>query len=60
MAEKAEAARIRAKRQKKGDATIAEGENAYVGPWAKYKAAEYEVEEGDELASDEEYEEVEE
>jgi pre-mRNA-processing factor 17 len=60
-AEKAEAARIRAKRQKKGDATVAEGDDAYVGPWAKYKQVEYEdVEEGDELASDEEYEEVEE
>lgn len=61
MAEKEESARIRAKRQKKGDATIAEGDGAYVGPWASYKRDEYEdVEEGDELASDEEYEEVEE
>jgi pre-mRNA-processing factor 17 len=59
QAQKVEAARIRAKRQKKGDATVAEGDNAYVGPWAKYKQVEYEdVEEGDELASDEEYEEV--
>ena len=61
QAQKVEAARIRAKRQKKGDATVAEGDNAYVGPWAKYQRVEYEdVEEGDELASDEEYEEVEE
>src|ERR1041384_4807241 len=41
-AEKEEAARIRAKRQKKGDATVVEGDNAYVGPWAKYKRVEYE------------------
>lgn len=60
-ASKEEAARIRAKRQKKGDATIAEGEGAYVGPWAKYKQDEYEeLGEDEELASDEEYEEVEE
>jgi pre-mRNA-processing factor 17 len=60
-AAKEEAARIRAKRQKKGDATIAEGDGAYVGPWAKYKQEEYdEVGEDEELASDEEYEEVEE
>ncbi|KAL3419833.1 pre-mRNA-processing factor 17 [Phlyctema vagabunda] len=60
-AAKEEASRIRAKRQKKGDATVAEGDNAYVGPWAKYKQVEYEeLDEGDELASDEEYEEVEE
>jgi pre-mRNA-processing factor 17 len=58
---KEESARIRAKRQKKGDATVAEGDDAYVGPWAKYKQVEYEdVGEDEELASDEEYEEVEE
>jgi len=61
QAAKDEAARIRAKRQKKGDATVAEGDDAYVGPWAKYKQIEYEeVGEDEELASDEEYEEVEE
>ncbi|KAI9743560.1 MAG: hypothetical protein M1818_002875 [Claussenomyces sp. TS43310] len=60
-ASKEEAARLRAKRQRKGDATIAEGEGAYVGPWAKYKQEEYEeLGEDEELASDEEYEEVEE
>lgn len=60
-AEKEEAARIRAKRQKKGDATIVEGENAYVGPWASYKRDEYEIlQDGEELGSDDEYEEVEE
>jgi len=57
QAGKDESARIRAKRQKKGDATVAEGDDAYVGPWAKYKQEEYEDEE---LASDEEYEEIEE
>jgi pre-mRNA-processing factor 17 len=61
QAAKDEAARIRAKRQRKGDATVAEGDNAYVGPWARYKTVEYEeVGEDEELASDEEYEEVEE
>ncbi|KAI5457951.1 WD40-repeat-containing domain protein [Mariannaea sp. PMI_226] len=58
---KEEAARIRAGREKKGDASIAEGPGAYVGPWARYKRQEYEeVGEGEELASDEEYEIVEE
>ncbi|KAK5992950.1 Pre-mRNA-processing factor 17 [Cladobotryum mycophilum] len=57
---KAEAAKIRAGREGKGDATIAEGTGAYLGPWAKYRAAEYEVVgEDEELASDEEYEVVE-
>ncbi|KAF4855041.1 Pre-mRNA-processing factor 17 [Colletotrichum siamense] len=56
---KEEAARIRSGREKKGDASIAEGDGAYVGPWARYRREEYEVvREGDELASDEEYEEV--
>lgn len=54
---KEEAARIRSGRQKKGDATIADGDGAYVGPWATYKASEWEeVGEGEELASDEEVE----
>lgn len=58
---KAEAARIRAGREQKGNATVAEGADAYVGPWAKYKSADYEiVGEDEELASDEEYEIVEE
>ncbi|KAK2043771.1 WD domain-containing protein [Colletotrichum somersetense] len=56
---KEENARIRSAREKKGDATIVEGDGAYVGPWARYKRDEYEVvREGEELASDEEYEEV--
>ncbi|KAH6609009.1 hypothetical protein Trco_002355 [Trichoderma cornu-damae] len=58
---KAEAARIRAGRGGKGDATVAEGAGSYVGPWAKFKTDEYEVVgEDEELASDEEYEIVEE
>ncbi|KAJ9150474.1 Pre-mRNA-processing factor 17 [Pleurostoma richardsiae] len=60
---KAEAAAIRSKREGKGNATIADGDGSYVGPWAKYKRAEYEeveVDEDHQLASDEEYEVVEE
>ncbi|KAH7321418.1 WD40-repeat-containing domain protein [Stachybotrys elegans] len=58
---RAEAARIRAGREEKGDATVAEGPGAYVGPWAKYSKPEFEiVENEDELGSDEEYEIVEE
>jgi pre-mRNA-processing factor 17 len=54
---KKEAAKIRARRQKKGDATIADGDGAYVGPWASYKNAEWEeVGQDEELASDEEVE----
>lgn len=58
---KEDAARIRATREKKGDATVAEGERSYVGPWARYNRQEYEtVEDGEELGSDEEYEVLEE
>ncbi|KAI1365576.1 WD40-repeat-containing domain protein [Xylaria arbuscula] len=54
---KEEAAKIRAGRQKKGDATIADGDGAYVGPWASYKKPEWEeVGQDEELASDEEVE----
>lgn len=55
--------RLRALRESKGDATVADGDGAYVGPWARYKKDEYEtveVEEGAELGSGEEYEIVEE
>jgi pre-mRNA-processing factor 17 len=55
--------RLRAGRESKGDATIADGDGAYVGPWAKYNRERYEtveVDEGEELGSDEEYEVVEE
>ncbi|KAI6247002.1 Pre-mRNA-processing factor 17 [Erysiphe necator] len=59
VAEKEESARIKSKRQKKGDATVAEGDNAYIGPWAKYKSTQYEeVEEHEQLLSGEEYEEI--
>ncbi|PHH60199.1 hypothetical protein CDD81_1979 [Ophiocordyceps australis] len=58
---KKEAARIRAGREAKGDATISEGAGAYVGPWAKYSNAEYEkVGSDQEIGSDDEYETVEE
>ncbi|KAK0610199.1 WD40-repeat-containing domain protein [Bombardia bombarda] len=54
---KAQTAKIRAMREDKGDATVADGDGAYVGPWARYKAEEWErVEEGGVLGSDEEYE----
>ena len=52
---------LRSTREGRGDATVAEGENSYVGPWAKYKRQDYEeVGEDEELGSDEEYEIVEE
>ncbi len=59
---KQEASQLRSTREQRGDATVAEGTNAYVGPWAKYKRSEYEEVElnEDELGSDEEYEIVEE
>ena len=58
---KAENARLRAQRESKGDASIAEGAGSYVGPWARYRRPQYEqVAEDEELASDEEYEIVEE
>ncbi|KAK4034869.1 WD40-repeat-containing domain protein [Parachaetomium inaequale] len=51
--------RLRGGREGKGDATVADGEGAYVGPWARYKRERYEVvevEEGEEeLGSGEEY-----
>ena len=57
---KDDSAAIRAKRQKKGDSSIVEGEGAYLGPWAKYTADDeaYDEVEADadrELASDEEW-----
>ncbi|KAI0158069.1 WD40-repeat-containing domain protein [Xylariaceae sp. FL1272] len=57
QAAKEEAAKIRSGRQKKGDATIADGDGAYIGPWAKYKKDEWEeIEDDVELATDEEVE----
>lgn len=55
--------RLRAGREGKGNATIADGEGSYVGPWARYQRERYEVVEvgeDEELGSDEEYEVVEE
>jgi pre-mRNA-processing factor 17 len=58
----AETREIRAKRQKKGDPSIVEGDGSYVGPWARYKDEARALEDEaamaeEELASDEEYEE---
>ncbi|KAL2117584.1 hypothetical protein VTJ04DRAFT_7244 [Mycothermus thermophilus] len=54
--------KLRAEREGKGDATIADGDGAYVGPWARYKKERYEeveLGEDEELGSGEEYEIVE-
>lgn len=54
--------RLRAGREGRGDATVADGEGAYVGPWARYNRERYEVVEvgeEEELGSGEEYEVVE-
>jgi pre-mRNA-processing factor 17 len=53
-------AALRSKRQKKGDASIVDGEGAYKGPWARYENDDQVYEEeaaeaGYELASDEEF-----
>ena len=53
-------AAMRAKRQRKGDPGVLEGDGAYLGPWARYKDDDYAYEEeaaeaDQELASDEEY-----
>ncbi|KAL4804805.1 WD40-repeat-containing domain protein [Aspergillus unguis] len=50
-------AALRAKRQKKGDASIVEGPGAYLGPWAKYQDDDR-VYDDEPLRSDEEYVEV--
>lgn len=55
--------RLRMGREGKGDATVADGDGAYVGPWARYTRERYEeveVGEEEELGSGEEYEVVEE
>ena len=57
---KEESAVLRAKRQKKGDSSIVDGEGAYIGPWAKYTRDDIayeqaEVAANEELASDEEW-----
>jgi len=54
---KSEAAQLRKTREGRGDALIADGDGAYVGPWAKYKRDEYEeVGMEEEIGSDEEVE----
>lgn len=56
---RAEEARLRATRESKGNAAIAEGAGAYVGPWARYNRVAPDVNaEEEELGSDEEYVEV--
>jgi pre-mRNA-processing factor 17 len=57
---KEESAMLRTKRQKKGDASIVDGDGAYLGPWAKYQGEDVAYEEAEaaadqELASDEEW-----
>jgi pre-mRNA-processing factor 17 len=54
---KKESAALRKTRQKKGDASILDGENAYKGPWAAYKVDKTPSPEPEELLSGEEYEE---
>lgn len=54
---KAQNAAVRAAREGKGSATVAEGDNAYVGPWAKFqRKAVYDEVDGGEEDDGEEYE----
>lgn len=57
---KEESRSLRAKRQKRGDASITDGEHAYQGPWARWQGDDQAYEDeaalaGEELASDEEW-----
>ena len=57
---KEESAAFRRKRQRRGNASIVDGEGAYKGPWARYQNEDQVYEDeallaGEELASDEEY-----
>ncbi|KAK4184927.1 WD40-repeat-containing domain protein [Podospora australis] len=53
--------KIRAEREGKGSATVADGDGSYVGPWARYKTEQYEtVEVGEDEELGSEYEIVEE
>ncbi|KAI9747453.1 MAG: hypothetical protein M1815_004215 [Lichina confinis] len=59
---KAESQAIRQKRQRKGDASIVDGEGSYRGPWARYQGEDQAIENeamlaGQQLDSDEEFEE---
>lgn len=54
---KQDAARIRAARESKGDATVSDGLGSYIGPWARHSIQQYEVVGNEEdLGSGEEYE----
>ncbi|CAK7269563.1 hypothetical protein SEPCBS119000_003631 [Sporothrix epigloea] len=60
---KAQNAAVRAGRESKGSALVAEGDGAYVGPWAKFqRKTVYETYQGDDAEGDEgyDYEEVDE
>lgn len=63
-ASKAESAAMRRKRQKKGDASIVDGEGSYKGPWARYEEQAIYDERGagddEQLGTDEEWVEEEE
>jgi pre-mRNA-processing factor 17 len=57
---KEDSAALRAKRQRRGDASIVDGDGAYLGPWAKYQSDDVAYEQAEldadrELASDEEW-----
>lgn len=57
---KHDSAHFRAKRQKKGDSSVVDGDGAYLGPWARYQGDDVAYEEAEaaadrELASDEEW-----
>jgi len=54
---KKESAALRKTREKKGDPSVLEGDNAYKGPWAQYKVDRTPTPEPEELLSGEEYEE---
>jgi len=56
-ASKKESAALRKTREKKGDASVLDGDNAYKGPWAAYHVDKTPSPEPEELESGEEYEE---
>ncbi|KAG6272079.1 hypothetical protein E4U49_003121 [Claviceps purpurea] len=57
---KDKSAKLRNSREAKGDSSISEGPGSYVGPWARYNNEHANIDEDEALASDEEYEVVEE
>lgn len=54
---KKDSAALRKTREKKGDPSVLDGDNAYKGPWASYKVDRTPTPEPEELESGEEYEE---